>query len=81
MTTLNEKWKEYRDTCYPKGCHPVQNKECHQAFFCGALLAMELMIERSKKLPEEQAEKDVEALMTEAMQTCKSSVDLIKERN
>lgn len=35
--TIQELWREYRDLCYPDGMPAVQNRECHQAFFAGAM--------------------------------------------
>jgi hypothetical protein len=38
--TLNDYWREYRDSVYPQGTQPDQNRECHQAFMAGVFIAL-----------------------------------------
>lgn len=37
---MSAEWRTYRDRVYPQGTAAIQNKECHQAFFAGALVTM-----------------------------------------
>ena len=75
-----DKWKEYRDACYPQGCVPIQNRECHQAFFAGALVMARLMDEIAK-LPQDLAIANLRKLTTEALQVCQYRADTLKGRN
>jgi hypothetical protein len=54
IPTLQEEWRQYRDAVYPKGTHAVQNRETHQAFFAGALVAFALA-QKCAELPEPEA--------------------------
>lgn len=81
MKTLQDQWREYRDACYPTGIPAEQNRECHQAFFAGALVVLKLAVERSYGLSDEDAYKSVGALIREAQEVCEQRVYAVKVRN
>lgn len=80
MKTLQDQWKQYRDSVYPQGITGIQNRECHQAFFAGALIALGLMTELSA-LPEDTAVVELEKLMREGRETCGGIASAMKDRN
>lgn len=52
MNVANE-WKKYRDKMYPRGIHPIQEKECSQAFFAAFAIALDAL-SKLADLPEDQ---------------------------
>ena len=81
MKTLQDEWREYRDAVYPKGIPANQNLELHQAFFAGALVVLNLAIQRAGELSEEGAFKQIGNLIREAEQTCSQRAYTLKNRN
>ena len=81
MKTLQDDWKIYRDACYPKGCSAIQNKECHQAFFAGALMALNASVALSVGTDEEQAAKAFGLLIKEAEQVLMDRGSQLKRKN
>lgn len=84
MNTLESQWKEYRDACYPPKngkLLPRQETETRQAFFAGCLVVLKHAVESSQDLPEEQAYKQIVALITEAQKVCSERVYEIKGWN
>jgi hypothetical protein len=70
MKLLQQHWQEYKDSVYPGEIPAVQNRECHQAFFAGALAGMSEM-KAISELPEEEALAAITKLVHEAGQVCK----------
>jgi len=70
MKTLQDQWKTYRDAIYPKDIPADQNRECHQAFMAGALVALETVAAISECPDTEAAEVEgaaqISRLLTEA---------------
>jgi hypothetical protein len=82
MSSLQEQWKDYRDACYPQGLEGTQNRETHQAFFAGALVALKLVIEDSHELPPEEAQRAIAKVIEEAKGVCNEHVfAFTKSRN
>lgn len=80
MKTLQQEWLKYKESCYPEGITETQNRECHQAFFSGALTAMNLVVEASA-LPMNEAWKEIRRLADEATDACMSKVQANEARN
>lgn len=78
--TINNEWKKYRDAVYPEGISGTQSRECHQAFFAGALTMYSLMSEASA-LPEDEAVKQCGRLHLEVLATSQGIADVMKARN
>ena len=83
MTTLQDEWREYRDKVYPNGTNAIQNKECHQAFFAGAMMAFKAMnlAAESNNEAEADAVKMLESLEAEAFQVLSYSAFNARNRN
>ena len=80
IPTLQAEWREYRDAMYPKGTSAVQNRETHQAFFAGALVAF-LLSNKCSELPQAEAEDALLKLMIECQQINAARAHLMKGRN
>ena len=70
--TLADEWKIYRDRLWPKGMPAAQNKELHQAFYAGALVALENAAA---------GQQEHENLLKEAQEVHAHLVNLAAERN
>lgn len=70
MKTLQDEWKQYRNMVYPEDIPADQNRECHQAFMAGALVALNLA-RAASELPEAEAEKELAKVFNEASEWCK----------
>jgi hypothetical protein len=82
MNTMQEAWRDYRDRCYPKGIEGIQNRECHQAFFSGALVAIEAMMDISNNTTDDsKAVKAVDRLLSEVLSVCQARANTLKDRN
>lgn len=73
--TLQDFWREYRDACYGKDMPAEQNRECHQAFMSGALVALQ-QIEQLSFCPntdeaERAAASEIGVLIREAEEFCR----------
>lgn len=79
--TLQADWAKYRDACYPDGIPADQNRECHHAFFAGALSVLSQMVESADKLSEDEGAKLLGALIQEAQGRCQEIADVMKARN
>lgn len=80
VKSMTDEWRSYRDACYPQGMSAIQNQECHQAFFAGALCAMTAMVVASK-LPEGQDVKASAALWTEVQEFNRHQAARMRARN
>jgi hypothetical protein len=80
MSTIQEEWVRYRDTIYPEGISGTQNRETHQAFFSGALIAMTLTMQLAD-LPEDKAVIALKKLKEEVHSVGQSIGDAMKARN
>lgn len=45
VKTLEAYWEEYYKGCYPEGTPDIQRKETRQAFICGFVRGLHLLIE------------------------------------
>lgn len=82
MRTMQDQWKQYRDACYPQGIEGTQNRECHQAFFAGALIAFETMKAIASGIKDEdEAAKAVGKLADEVAQVCRYRITTLLDRN
>lgn len=84
MRTLEKRWIEYRDACYPPKNGPmnkIQETETRQAFFAGCLVVLKHAVESSADMPEEQAMTYIGNLIKEAQEVCSQRVYEMKERN
>ena len=79
--TLQDKWREYRDACYPDGISGIQNREIHQAFFAGALIAFTTTDNNSKGLSDEEGAVQLGKLVREALEVCQHWVISSKQQN
>lgn len=70
MKTLEEHWITYKTACYPNGIPSHQERECHQAFFSGALIALNDIVASCSELSEEQAYNTILKLIEEAEAKC-----------
>lgn len=66
MPTLQQKWIEYRNACFPQGVSGVQEKECRQAFFAGAFSFFNIMSNNIALLDDDPAAHELEKLRKEA---------------
>lgn len=73
MKTLAQEWTEYSIACYPEGASVMQAMETRQAFFAGALVALQTMTVEVAALPTQDAEKCLAALVHEATETCRQN--------
>jgi hypothetical protein len=80
IKTMQQWWREYRDACYPKGLSAIQNRECHQAFFAGALCAINSMNALSE-LPEDNAVAELSKLTAECVEICQARAFVLKTQN
>jgi hypothetical protein len=69
--TIQSEWEGYRDSCYPQGLSAIQEKECRQAFFSGALLILHRTSEISGSAAEASAIREIEALYRELIEAGK----------
>lgn len=84
MNTLESQWQIYKNACYPAKNGPLspqQEIETRQAFFAGCLVVLKFATESSESLPEEQAYRNIVALITEAQTVCSQRVYEMKARN
>lgn len=77
MKTLQENWEFYRDKCYPDGTTPVQYRECRQAFFSGAAIALSAMSEISG-MSDDDALKSLQDLHNETISALERYIDFRK---
>lgn len=78
--SMQEEWQAYKQACYPTGIHATQNKECHQAFFAGALQVLKRMEEISE-LPEYDAAIALSKLNREVLEICSARAMQAEHRN
>lgn len=69
MTTMQEEWARYKGVCYPRGVSQIQEQECYQAYWAGALTALDQVMAASR-LPEKEAGEAIEKLMREVVAVC-----------
>lgn len=84
MNKLEDQWIIYRDACYPKHKGELskhQETETRQAFFAGCLVVLEFATKTAQSLPEEQAYKQIMALINEAQTVCSQRVYQLKGSN
>lgn len=83
LKTMQDEWRDYRNRCYPNSNEmPAhQNAELHQAFFAGALSAINKMTEDIAALPEKEAEVALAAMIKEVLEICEARVGVLKGRN
>lgn len=79
--SMQEEWRKYRDAIYAEGLPARQNIELHQAFFCGALAAINTINEAGKRLSEDEATDRLAKLIREVMEVCAARADTLKARN
>lgn len=79
--TLKEAWAEYQANIYPQGITKVQQVECSQAFYAGALIMFHLMsgITALPLTEDEQANK-LETVRQEAMNFIKHQVETVLQK-
>jgi hypothetical protein len=71
ITTLQSSWEKYRTACYPDGITAIQDKECRQAFFMGALCLMGIMNAEVATIEDlDKAAEEMEKLCKEAHAEC-----------
>ena len=80
IKTIQEEWREYRDTIYPQGISGIQNRECHQAFFAGAFATTNLL-KALAELPDDQAVAGLDKLKREILEFHMAVVGAMKARN
>jgi len=59
-------WESYRKACFPDGCPAIQEKECRQAFFAGALSFFGIMSTDVTQLSDDDGAHALEVLRVEA---------------
>jgi hypothetical protein len=80
VTTMTEEWRKYRDACYPQGASATQNRECHQAFFAGALCALKAT-EAICELPGDNALAEANKLWREVVEFNRHQSERMRARN
>lgn len=80
---IEKSWREYRKACYPEEIPKVQECECRQAFFSGALITIKLClgISNSELFSEEEAGKILQDMMQETESACRERVVVLKGRS
>lgn len=63
---IQAEWNKYCDAIYPDGTSAIQQKECCQAFFSGAAIALE-QCSALASLPEDKAVAQLKELFDEVM--------------
>lgn len=84
VTTLEAQWQSYRDACYPPKngkLDPLQETETRQAFYAGCLIAGKVILESSIHMTEEQACRNIQTLIEQALTVCRERVYEMKGRN
>lgn len=81
MIKMQDEWRAYRDACYPDGTDAIQNRECHQAFFAGALSVMNALTGPVTQLSDEEGVKAVEKLSVEIRGVCNARVATLEAMN
>lgn len=80
MKSFQDQWREYRDRVYPEGLSAIQNRECHQAFFAGALVALYNCMALAD-LKDDMAEKKLCSILGEVEAVCKARAQTLQDRN
>lgn len=79
---LQDFWREYRNAIYPKDIPAEQNRECHQAFMAGALVALQRVEALSHCANTDEAESDaaseIGALIREAEEWTRLRCEALK---
>lgn len=70
--TIQSEWENYARHCYPHGMVPIQEKECRQAFFSGALVMLRLTSEISGVYSEDDAIGQIGQLQRELVEAGKA---------
>ncbi|MDX1951475.1 MAG: hypothetical protein SFY81_04785 [Verrucomicrobiota bacterium] len=78
--SFQNEWKNYRDQVYPGGTSDLQNKECNQAFFAGALSLL-VRMEEVSMLPGAEAIAALHAIRSEIIQVNRERAALGQARN
>jgi hypothetical protein len=65
MTTLSEEWALYRARVVPPDAGAVQVAETEQAFYSGAVIAFQFVVEKASALPEDDAVAELQRLRDE----------------
>ena len=81
IPTLQDEWRKYRDAVYPRGTSAVQNRETHQAFFAGALVALVLANKCSEHPDERLCVAAFDKLMREAKEVNAARAHQAEARN
>lgn len=81
MKTLQDHWREYRDKVYPEGISAIQNRECHQAFFAGAMVALVTADKAASTLTEDEAVKTLQSMAKEVMEVCEFRLKTLGSQN
>lgn len=79
--TMQTAWQGYRDAIYPQGVSPIQNREVHQAFFAGAMIAFTAMHEATAHPNEAEAGVYLDKLSKEVDEVCQHKVKCARDRN
>lgn len=74
ITTMKERWDQYRSACYPDGCSAVQEKECRQAFYSGALSLFAITTSEVTELSDDDGAKALEVISREIEAACREYV-------
>jgi hypothetical protein len=67
ISTMHSKWEDYRDSCFPQGVSAVQEKECRQAFYAGALSFFTIMSSEISEPANDPATSQLEKLRREVV--------------
>lgn len=76
MKTLQQEWLDYKRRVYPHDISPLQEVECHQAFFAGAAIAMAGIVQNAQQT-EEEAVRSVAAMFSEVENVMQDRLSLI----
>lgn len=80
MRSMQEFWKDFRDSVYPEGVPATQNKECHQAFFAGALSVL-CLYDQIAELDDDKAIVEYQKLRNEVFEVCEARKRTLEARN
>lgn len=78
ILTLEEEWKRYMDTLYPEGVSDLQERECKQAFFAGAINYNCMLDKIADNMGEEEGAPLFQKLQEEMRAYCQSRAEYFK---
>lgn len=78
---ITKQWETYLAKVYPQGVHPSQEQETKQAFFAGAFVTMNMMMDIACKETEAKAEIRLMGIDREIEEVLRSRCAVLRKQN